>query len=308
MDTMQDVLEYLSIRNQLYDRLEDLARSEGFLQVRSDYLEDFIDYFRQNSRQDAKRLVKVQDNTGRLFVLQPDITTNIIKQVIPRLQQGEEAKLFYLDDVFAIGNDGRIRTTRQFGVEVIGVQDTDADVALIRLIVRLFTDLDLDLVLEVGNQKWIERVLEGLALPPATLPALRRAVIAKNQGEAIALLDGADPSYRKLLERVLATERDLDNYRTIIQDNHLDDTLLVEMDRIEGIQQAYDNVVIDLSLIQPFDYYNGPIFKGYLNRRPTDIVRGGRYDTLTEDYGVRTPALGFSLDIDTLVNEVIRRG
>jgi ATP phosphoribosyltransferase regulatory subunit len=308
MDTMQDISQYLTTRNALYDRLQDLAKREGFLQVRSDYLEDFIDYFRQNTRQDPKRLVKVQDNTGRLFVLQPDITTNIIKQVMPRLEGNDVAKLFYLDDVFAVGSDGRIRTTRQFGVEMIGVRDADADVALIRLIDRVFADLGLELVLEVGNQKWIERVLRGLGLSPSRLPLLRKAVIAKNRDEAIALLEGANPSYRRLLELVLATERDLTTYRSLIEEQGLDPDLLVEMDRIQAIQEANDNVVIDLSLIQPFDYYNGPIFKGYLNRRPTDVVRGGRYDTLTEDYGDRTPALGFSLDVDILVNEVMNRG
>jgi ATP phosphoribosyltransferase regulatory subunit len=305
---MQDISQYLSTRNALYDRLQDLAKREGFLQVRSDYLEDFIDYFRQNTRQDPKRLVKVQDNTGRLFVLQPDITTNIIKQVIPRLEGDDVAKFFYLDDVFSVGTDGRIRTTRQFGIEMIGVQDADADVALIRLIDRIFEDLGLELVLEVGNQKWIERVLGGLRLSPTVLSALRKAVIAKNRDEALSLLQGADPSYRRLLELVLETERDLRAYRRMIEAENLDPDLLVEMDRIQRIQDANDNVVIDLSLIQPFDYYNGPIFKGYLNRRPTDVVRGGRYDTLTEDYGDRTPALGFSLDVDTLVNEVIRCG
>jgi ATP phosphoribosyltransferase regulatory subunit len=191
---------------------------------------------------------------------------------------------------------------------MIGVQDADADVALIRLIDRIFEDLGLELVLEVGNQKWIERVLGGLRLSPTVLSALRKAVIAKNRDEALSLLQGADPSYRRLLELVLETERDLRAYRRMIEAENLDPDLLVEMDRIQRIQDANDNVVIDLSLIQPFDYYNGPIFKGYLNRRPTDVVRGGRYDTLTEDYGDRTPALGFSLDVDTLVNEVIRCG
>jgi ATP phosphoribosyltransferase regulatory subunit len=63
-------------------------------------------------------------------------------------------------------------------------------------------------------------------------------------------------------------------------------------------------VNIDLSLISPYDYYNGPIFKGYINGNPKDVFRGGRYDTLTQTYGTSTKALGFSLDMAPLMKEV----
>ena len=308
MESMTKIIRFIEKRNNVFTALEQLAKTRGFLRVESDYFEDMIPYVTKNTRQNPDQLVKVQDQTGRVQLLRPDITTNLIKQVIPNLQAGEELDLYYLESIFSFGENGQIERTRQFGVEVIGKSNLEVDLNLIQLVDAMFERFDLSIIIEIGNQRWIERLIANLQLTTSQERVLKEAIIAKDSVAIDQSLPGSP--YKDLLLDVLATEGDLKRYVATIERDNLDCELLVELNRMQTMKQQIGNghILFDLSLINPFDYYNGPIFKGYIDGYETDIVRGGRYDTLTEEYGQLTPALGFSLDVDRLVDEVVRRG
>jgi ATP phosphoribosyltransferase regulatory subunit len=64
-------------------------------------------------------------------------------------------------------------------------------------------------------------------------------------------------------------------------------------------------LVLDLSLIQTFDYYTGLVFKvvGCSGREQRILGQGGRYDQLLGHYHPRhhsRPGIGFSLNVDDL--------
>ena len=57
----------------------------------------------------------------------------------------------------------------------------------------------------------------------------------------------------------------------------------------------------DLSMVGKFDYYEGIMIKGYYSNVYKEILSGGRYDRLTEEFGKRVPAIGFCIDVDGLM-------
>ena len=57
---------------------------------------------------------------------------------------------------------------------------------------------------------------------------------------------------------------------------------------------------LDLSTVGHMDYYNGLIFRGYLQGVPRAVLSGGRYDNLMLRFGKPLPALGFALYPDEL--------
>ena len=59
-------------------------------------------------------------------------------------------------------------------------------------------------------------------------------------------------------------------------------------------------------MMSAFDYYEGIMFKGYLQSSMQPVLRGGRYDPLTEQLGKRCPAIGFTLTLKDLVKEVFQ--
>ena len=66
-------------------------------------------------------------------------------------------------------------------------------------------------------------------------------------------------------------------------------------------KEGYSKYVhFDLSMIMELNYYDGVIFKGYYPNLYKDIICGGGYDSFTEQFGSKVPAIGFSLDLDEL--------
>lgn len=310
MESLKSEIKLIKKRNDIIFKIEAFARENGFIKVESDFYEEYQSFLKLNARQDERRLIKIQDLRGNMFLLRPDVTTNIIKQVIPRMEEGLQLSLYYLDQVFSYSESGDINQTRQFGVEMIGDNDLSSDIKLIEFINQLFVMFDLKMTLEVGNQKWIETLINQLGISSKNKFELREAIIQKNKARVNDLLTDDSSAYQSLLKMVLESESDIDSYQQYIVNHQLDKKLLKGLEVIAQMktQLSSVNVLFDLSLINPFDYYNGPIFKGYIKGVQKDILRGGRYDYLTEDYGKKTSALGFSLDLETLIEEVRNYG
>ena len=59
-------------------------------------------------------------------------------------------------------------------------------------------------------------------------------------------------------------------------------------------------MVYDLGEVRGLDYYTGVHFEVYVARAGRAAGAGGRYDELMGRFGRPMPAVGFSLDLDTL--------
>src|SRR5699024_948373 len=82
---------------------------------------------------------------------------------------------------------------------------------------------------------------------------------------------------------------------------------LNNLSAIYNVLLAYDVddfIVIDLSLINHMDYYSDIIFQGVIEKVGKPIVMGGRYDTLSEQFGEEIPAIGFAFDVHTLFEHI----
>ena len=55
------------------------------------------------------------------------------------------------------------------------------------------------------------------------------------------------------------------------------------------------------SMVNELSYYTGIIFQGFVLGLGTPILSGGRYDHLVEQFGEATPATGFSVHINYLL-------
>ena len=61
-----------------------------------------------------------------------------------------------------------------------------------------------------------------------------------------------------------------------------------------------DNLYIDFSIIGDTKYYNGVVFRGYVDKLPKSILAGGRYDNLLRGMGKTGGAIGFAVYSDML--------
>ena len=161
-------------------------------------------------------------------------------------------------------------------------------------------------MIEIGNQLFVDLLINEITQDKKKQLMIKEALMKKSE-DVLNQLDVGENKYMMLLRLLFDPANELSEIKSFIVQNELNPKLLDELKRTLKISSALnqDNIFIDLGLISPYDYYNGPIFKGYFKGVNKDVFRGGRYDTLTKNYGTLTKALGFSLDIDALMNEVL---
>jgi ATP phosphoribosyltransferase regulatory subunit len=70
-----------------------------------------------------------------------------------------------------------------------------------------------------------------------------------------------------------------------------------------GLTESFE---IDFGDVPRIDYYTGLTFKIYLAGAGVRVGAGGRYDELTASFGQPEPAVGFVLDLDSLVDALTR--
>jgi ATP phosphoribosyltransferase regulatory subunit len=75
-----------------------------------------------------------------------------------------------------------------------------------------------------------------------------------------------------------------------------------ELRAIAGLLDLYGirNVNLDFSVVNDMDYYNGLIFKGFVDGIPSGVLSGGRYDNLMARMGKNSQAIGFAVYLDQL--------
>ncbi len=85
---------------------------------------------------------------------------------------------------------------------------------------------------------------------------------------------------------------------------------------IRRLEKIYDTlklygvekfVTFDFSMSGTYGYYSGIIFRVYTFGTGDAIVKGGRYDRLTEKFGKQSPAIGFAIVVDELMNALVRQ-
>ena len=68
------------------------------------------------------------------------------------------------------------------------------------------------------------------------------------------------------------------------------------------------NVQLDFGFASRLGYYTDMVFKVYVDGALYDVIDGGRYDTLSAQFGVDRPACGFGMNINLLYEFMSREG
>ena len=64
--------------------------------------------------------------------------------------------------------------------------------------------------------------------------------------------------------------------------------------------EGFENILIDFSIDGDMGYYNGFLFRGYIEGIPSSVLSGGQYDELMEKMGKHSCAVGFAINLSLL--------
>ncbi len=282
--------------------LRSLYSKYGYTPYKVNKFEEYDLYAKNKSFLVSENLLTFTDTNGKLMALKPDVTLSIIKNAVADDRQCY--RLYYNENVYRTTPSGNgFREIMQSGLEAIGNIDIYTQCQVLMLAARSLESISKSYILDISHMKLTEGLLESLGVPSEdngaffellagkNLPGIR--VLCAKKGIDGERLCAAVSSYLPLGEALAK----LDVVGPKMQNAY------EELSKIEQMLQAYgmaDKVYLDLSVVNDMSYYDGIIFKGFINGIPDSVLSGGRYDRLMERFGKSGEAIGFAVYLDKL--------
>lgn len=310
---IQDELNFAKKRYELTKKIETSFVDADFIQIKPEIFEEYDEITQIDKNISTKSMVKVVSN--KVMVLRPDITISLMKNLIPRWEDDLSLKLFYHSTVYKNKRNGDgIIQCRQFGCEYLGEPSIDADREVVNLafnILRKFTD---EFLLEIGSGNYIDGFVEALNIDSDTERQFKKLLYRKNKPELEAFAQKLDikPELKELMVNILSIRGTLKEVTERANKYFTNDRMKKGIEQLNTISTLISKedldkyTLFDLSMVSKLDYYDGIMLKGYYKSLYKEILSGGRYDSLTESFGKRVPAIGFTIYFDALMEAINR--
>ncbi|MDX1569558.1 MAG: histidine--tRNA ligase [Xanthomonadales bacterium] len=249
----------------------------------------------------SKEMYAFEDRNGDHLALRPEGTAGCVRAVIQNgLLQGHARKLWYGGPMFRRENvqRGRNRQFYQIGAEVFGLEGPDVDAEQLLMLDRLWKRLGLTgLRLEINSLGTAEaraRYRETLVdYFEARREALDDDSVRRLEVNPLRILDSKNPAMSEVIAEA----------PSLLE--HLDDASREHFERLRSIlDEAGVAYHVNPRLVRGLDYYSRTVFECITDELGAQgtVCAGGRYDGLVEAQGGKpTPALGFAMGIDRLV-------
>ncbi|MBQ8759047.1 MAG: ATP phosphoribosyltransferase regulatory subunit, partial [Clostridia bacterium] len=324
-DGMRDMV-YGEIKTvkEIGERLLSLYQKRGYAEVVTPTIE-YFDVFNIENRVIAEEsMFKMTDKTGKLVVLRPDNTTPMARIAATRLKNAPKPiKLCYNQNVYRImhGYSGKRSEFTQTGIEILGGDTFKADIECLTGALTSLKEAstyfgkDIDYKLEIGHAGFAKALLDSLSLDETEKELALSYVEAKNSSNVEFLsanhgnLDEAIKLIRQI-PRLFGSKEVLDKARALCGGIEEANTALDYLSQIYTVLENAgfaQNITIDLSIVHEMEYYTGLVFRGYIDGAGEAVLGGGRYDTLLENFGEKTGATGFGINVSVIADSLGRK-
>jgi len=265
-----------------------------------------------------RNLYQFFEREGDLLALRPDVTTPVARVVATRLkEQPKPIRLCYSANVFryAEPQTGLRREFYQAGVELVGTNGYAADAEVVALAVEALKALGLrDFRVDIGQTDYYDGIIQHASLSPKERRLVRLSLLRKDYVTLERLLTGSNlPAQdRELLQRL----PDLRGGREILEEATHRATNPISKLAMENLAAVYDTlesyglthwIQVDLGMIKDIEYYTGMVLEAYTADMGFTIGTGGRYDNLIGQFGYQSPATGFALGIERVMEALSRQ-
>lgn len=291
--------------------LLDMARTYGCELVMPPMLEH-LDSLLSGTGQalDLMTFKLVDQLSGRSLGLRADTTPQVARIDAHLLNREGVTRLCYCGPVLHTRAEGLTATREplQFGVEIYGHAGLEADLEVQELALDVVHRAGLnEITLDLGDARLVRGVLGDHSLNDERLAVLVQAMGAKDAG-GVASFEGELPAtVIDGLQTLLGLYGDIDllaQARERLPRHPLITAALDDLDWLVRHLRATHpelRIGLDLADLPGYAYYSGVRFALYAQGCSDAVLRGGRYDEVGAVFGRRRPAVGFSLDLKTLV-------
>ncbi|GKT26126.1 ATP phosphoribosyltransferase regulatory subunit [Acidovorax sp. SUPP3334] len=258
---------------------------------------------------DLQTFKLVDQLSGRSMGLRADMTQQVARIDSHLLNRKGVTRLCYCGPVLHTKPD-RPHATReplQFGAEIYGHAGIDADIEAALLALQCLDVVGVhDTSVDLADVRIVRRLLSEISPDLQTVRKVNAALAAKDANELARITKSFPEASRKGLQALLQLYGDesvLDEAGKVLSHVPGVDEILSNL-RLMASHLAGAKVTFDLADLRGYAYYSGARFTIYVKGASDAVVRGGRYDEVGSVFGRNRPAAGFSLDIKQVVGVV----
>lgn len=281
----------------------------GYEKLQLPLLEHYDTHSRSLSKDILNNSFRIVDRyDGSILMLRLDFTTQVARYVAGLKEKDFPIRVYYKGDIFRYKppKGDNLYETRQIGVELLGVSQTEADAEVIGVAISSLLKLGIeDFQIDINSIKIFNAIKDILHLSQDQFSRFMEHIKNRQIYGIKEFLYSVNPP--KDISNFLISVPKLKGDINLI--NNLLQTLsgyvqvkesLMELVKIYDILADYNLerfVVFDLGEPREFDYYTGIVFEIFSKRLNKVIGTGGRYDKLISNYDGDIPATGFAFDV-----------
>ncbi|MFP3884035.1 ATP phosphoribosyltransferase regulatory subunit [Priestia filamentosa] len=308
---MRDTLPQLYNRKKaVRDQLAGEIKNWGYQYMETPTLEYYETVGNASAILD-QQLFKLLDRQGRTLVLRPDMTTPIARVASSKLANDIPLRLAYEANVYRTQQDegGRPSEFEQVGIELIGDGTITSDAEVISLMISALKKAGLQsFKVAIGHVGYINSLFLEIVGNEERANVLRRYLYEKNY-----------VGYRNHVQNLGLSSIDRDRLLKLLELRGDEAKIVDAIDLAESeegkkagrqlrdlwkLLEVYgvtNEIKIDFNLVSHMSYYSSILFEVYAENVGSQIGNGGRYNELLEKFNQNTPATGFGIQLNRLL-------
>ena len=290
----------LSFQEKVIFGLRSLYRSYGYSQYKMSKFEEYDLYAKNKDFLISDSVITFTDTNGKLMALKPDVTLSIIKNMKDR-SDGVQ-KLFYNENVYRISKGNQsYKEIMQVGLECIGQIGEEEIGQVLTLAAKSLKSISENCVLNITDLDLLAQVLRGVEVNTAEVlkcveqkneDGLKKLSLPENVQAVLTCLIRTSGAAGEVLPKLIHQLEGIWDVSSLKR--------LAGM--IESVEdpQIRDMLQVDFSVVSDINYYNGIVFKGFVEGVPSAVLSGGQYDKLMKKMNHSSRAVGFAVYLDML--------
>ena len=286
--------------------LRSLYSKYGYTQYKMRKFEEYDLYVRNKDFLISDSVITFTDTNGKLMALKPDVTLSIVKNT--KDSDGSVQKVYYDENVYRVSKGTHsYKEIKQAGLECIGDVDTYCVCEVLSLAVKSLMTISENCVVDVSDLAILFALYDYIGLSYETRTRMTSLISDKNTHEMKRLCEDMSVSEEStaLLEELISYNGTPDEILPRLKAMAERIGAQAEFSEFESVVSSLDEELqsklrIDFSVVSDINYYNGIVFKGFIDKIPDSVLSGGRYDSLMQSMSRKSKAIGFAVYIDML--------
>ena len=255
---------------------------------------------------DLQTFKLVDQLSGRTLGVRADITPQVARIDAHLLNRFGVTRLCYCGPVLHTRPDKphASREPLQFGAEIYGHAGPEADLEILLLALDCLKSVHVQSVcVDLADARIVESLLNMAGADASGRARVHLALASKDADDLRVLTEPFPEPARAGLRALVGLyggSEVLDKAHRMLPEEPAIRAALADLRWLAGHLQG-TRVSFDLADLRGYSYYSGVRFSLFAQGARDALARGGRYDEVGAIFGRNRPAVGFSLDVKSLV-------